>query len=297
MKHFFGRMRPLSFLILVLAVFLCFLFWGERDVPPAAQLRDTEAAAALPEEEPSSGQPQSVIVPSNIEPPEGILRSSNATLEDGTAVLLECEQAAGDGCTHRKKYYFMPDGTLTVAGSVSSSKKAESIVLSVPCSEGTMRWFSEGEWTELPLAAGLYHASCIFLDTDAGCYVIYTPKAYKDIENGCVQYMEDFDGRVIVRQTADGGFQVDISAVNSGGDHADYFFSRCEEPVLDWSAEGKRRFWSAYTNDGEGRMLYDNYYMLSEPSYVPTGENVYYNCAACYLGRSFVHGAPYYPAM
>ncbi len=230
------------------------------------------------------------------DPAMAVIRTGGIRLADGDAEIVE-RAREGDGYTVRSKYYYLPDGCLTLAGSFCPVKKTEEVVFSAECREGTLRWYSGGEWTELSLAAGIYQASCMFLDTDSGNYVIYMPKAYEDIENGSVRYIPGYDGRLFVRETGDGGFRVDVTAQGYGGTHSDFFLSRTDGPVLNWDNKNNRGFWKTYANDGDGRMLYGNYYFISEATYVPTGADVYSNCPACYLGKSFVHGASYYPAM
>ncbi len=223
---------------------------------------------------------------------------------DGTAIVSRYEKQIAAGRSLKASFYDMPASGFALAGSLVAGDDASGAqtgsafdILKLVRSSFSLHWCEGGVWNEVSDAEGLYSSGCIFLETPQENLVLYMPKLYEHIENDCVHYLSDSDGYLDIRACEE-GWEISLKAVLGGpGTSSDFFFGSSEEPVIDWEQPYMKNFWSGYTNDGDGRMLYTGYYWISASTYRPTGPDVYSNCTACYLGKSFLYGEDYYPVM
>ena len=231
-------------------------------------------------------------------PAPKILRSYSYTLEGSAAQVRETEQSL-DGSLLRSKTFEMPDGDTVFAGTVTLEDGAEACLLEWDADSVQLHWSDGTDWhEEIPEGSGSYLAGCLFVDTEAEHFAIYLPQCCEHIENGCVRYLPDRDGRLDVTANEDGSRHLALIA-RGGGEQtsSDFFLARCKDPIIDWADGNQTNFWKAYTNRGDGRFLYSGYYWISSTLNETSGENIYANNVACYFGKSFVYGAPFYDAM
>lgn len=227
-----------------------------------------------------------------------LLRAYQYTRNDGTVLVREREVPEGT-VTVRSKTFDMPDGDVVFAGTVTGEEGEEVCVLEFTADLAQLHWSDGSEWhEELQPQEGDYQAGCLFVDTEDEYFAIYMPQCYDHIENGCVRYRPEQDGYLRIELPEDGGVRLSLYAVGGGeGATSDFFLARCHQSIIDWANENEKGFWKAYTNEGDGRFLYTGYYWISSTLNETSGENVYANNVACYFGKSFVYGAPFYDAM
>ena len=229
----------------------------------------------------------------------GVTRKYQYTLKDGTTEVAE-RKLEGEESQIRSKFFQMPSGDYVFAGSLTLQDGVEMPILRLDCSEIRMHWSDRTAWnsSDPDDPEGSYQAGCFFVDTEDTHLLIYMPQCFEHIEQGCIRHLPEKDGRMDVTRTENGAYHLELYALGGGSDTTSDFFLICsKEPILDWTDEQALSFWLPYTNTGDGRFLYDGYYWISSTLNEVSGENVYANNVACYFGKSFVYGAPFYDAM
>lgn len=200
--------------------------------------------------------------------------------------------------TSQTRNYYLYNGDSVAflrqnAGSTSSGAVCVG-AYDVPHGGGTVRWYDavQGVWQAEPLAAGTVDASCIHIATEShGEFLFYTPKVYRDLGSGTLQYYPDSDGYLNVVKDGDGFLLQLMVPALAAGRFTDATVVRSPLPVLDWSVSTLGDFWKNYTMDANWKWCYDGYYYPSPTTYVPSGTNCLYRLPAAYLCKSFAYGA------
>ena len=223
--------------------------------------------------------------------------SCEYTMNDGTASVTE-RHFEKDGHTIDSRLYEMPSQDIAFAASVRAEDAEEVLLLCFDRTAADLHWSDGTEWHETADPEGSYDASCLFVDTEQENLLLYMPMAYAHIENGCVRYLPDRKGYLDVTKNEDGSLHLELYARGCGEEaSSDFFLASCRDAALDWSSEGVRGYWRPYTNDQDGRFLYDGYYWITPETYEPHGEDVFANWVASYFVKSFVYGSEYYDVM
>jgi len=194
------------------------------------------------------------------------------------------------GGKYYNKRFDMPNGDVVISGSLRG-KTDEGVVIETLHIDGeaNIHILDNGQATNESLAAGDYDASLIIIDSNSFDIACYTPKQYKYLEKEALEYYPDKDGYISVKE-AEGGFDIEIvtPAVEETS-CADFMLVYSEGNLVDFGddASAIENEWLSFTMDSANRWTYRGHYRLSDPSYRPTGENVYARNVACYFGRSF----------
>ena len=182
----------------------------------------------------------------------------------------------------------LANGDTVVSGTLRGTIPNECVVYSFRIKgDAVIHLHDEHKYSVEPLSEGTYDASLIFIDSEEFDFAGYLPKEYKFIEYDCLEYLPGRDGYMRVKKTSK-GFDVEIvSQPVDEGCCSDYLYTTSAEDLLDWDDPNADNEWLTYTLDDHTRMTFTGYYMLSEPSYIPYGENIFYRCQACYIGERF----------
>ncbi len=208
--------------------------------------------------------------------------------------LYRTEQTARSlaGGTLTERTAVIGNGDRVIFGSLTGAAASGAAVAEFTVSGGTLRAYNNGGWEQAELGAGgegIYSGTMFVLDAaDGTSYMAYAPQSWELLQNGSRRYLEDENGVLRVTRSTD-GFTVSLLAGRApAGVHADYAVVMACARLIDWDRANSAALWGGYTNSGSGRWCFDGYYWPSPTTYVPSGENVYYQMQAAYLCRSFL---------
>lgn len=195
-----------------------------------------------------------------------------------------------------RRLYALDNGDSVSMGRLATTKAGDAATvveqLSVSGKTATIRYYDEAEkvWVNTALKGGHYTAGMLQLSFPQEDYFFYLPKTYRRLAADGLKYQPQYDGYLQAKQT-DQGWNISIFAkASKAGLNADYVFVQSEQLLLDWGYPNTGDLWKNYTMSGnDGKWCYDGYYWPAPFTYAPSGENVYYRCAASYLMKSFAY--------
>jgi len=227
--------------------------------------------------------------------------ASMLQLRDGAVKVSESQEET-DATIFAQRVYEIYNGDSVTMGSVIAGKQEHSVCVErfeLEGTQGKLIYFdaSSKAWKTNELKESLIQSSCLILQTEEGSeYLIYTPKVYKHLENGSLEYLGEMDGHLEIAET-NTGYSISVIAPGIPDNcSADYMYVHSVGNALfDWNRSNTLDYWSLYPLDGDARWCYDGFYFPAPSTYIPSGENIYYQCIAAYLCKSFAYGAPYHP--
>lgn len=198
--------------------------------------------------------------------------------------------------------YEIYNGDSVIMGRVFTDKQKSSVCVEsfdTDSKIGNVIYFNtlSKEWETMKLKEALIQSSCLILQTEEGSeYLIYPSKIYKHLENSSLEYLGEMDGSIDIAETS-AGYKVSfISPSIPSHCSAEYMYVHSVgDALFDWKRSNTLDYWRLYTLDGESKWCYDGYYFPAPSTYVPSGENIYHQCIAAYLCKSFAYGAAYQP--
>lgn len=189
-----------------------------------------------------------------------------------------------------RRVYLLNNGDSVCMGRLQTSAAGDAGVaveqLSVSDAEGTVRYYDSAakQWISQPAAEGRYYQEMLLLCFGSTEFFFYTPKTYRPLPNNGLEHLPQRDGYLELRQTQSGWELTLTAQAPEAGCYADYVSLRSQAPLMDLTKANTHELWM---RKDVGRWCYDGYYRPAPTTYVPTGENVYYRCAASYLLKSF----------
>ena len=162
--------------------------------------------------------------------------------------------------------------------------------------DAEIRYFDENlELHKINALDEIPYAPCYFIDDSEMHYWIYSPKEYKSLDNHSLEYLPEKSCGIDVLQAGEDTFFMPIIDKVEDDNYVDYMVIASEEPLFNWDQEDQKveNFIKNYNLAGDGHWCYDGYYFITEDSYEPHGENIYYFCVDSYIIKSFLAGTRY----
>lgn len=204
----------------------------------------------------------------------------------GFSAKAFAEAAVQNKAVISKRRYEASDGIVYEMYRAQSIKSSICLYHKTFAGGGTIRYYDteKAGWMETEAVQGRYNSSLISIECDNGeCLLIQTPRCFVPRENGTIEYFPQHDGMVQIQTTAE-GWSVSVwcnSAPQDGFCDASVLYS--PKLIFNWEGINMATVWSAYANGSVAWWCFDGYYRSVPSSYIPTGENYFYRCAASYL--------------
>lgn len=222
-----------------------------------------------------------------------VLQQRTIELQEETiAVELSVSSSVLQQLDLARREYTRPESRITM-GRLTAERACQQRQVErydLQCGEGTLYWYDaeHSAWQVQPLQEMTVASRCIYIETDAEDYFIYTPLGYTELINNSLR-PNGSQGYLVIEATKDGWQLRLFSSQLQPGDVSDYTVvcSSRSEPMLDTQNEAVMNLWKTYTHNNDGRWCFDGYYFPSADSYVPA--DGLFRCVAAYGVRSMVH--------
>ncbi len=226
-----------------------------------------------------------------------VLESYGLTTGRGTITVEETAQN-GAALSAKERRYALYNGDAVLFGRTEAAYDLEEVCvasLELEGSYGTVHWYDAAQ--ERWEVAGLsqteeIEAGCVFVSTENGEVLLYTPKVFEPLENATLRREPELAGSVQI-SVEEGHVQIRlVSEEIPAGFLADYALVQSDEALLRWKSDEEQEAWKRCTMDNDRLWGYDGCYHPSPPNYVPTGEDCYYRIPASYFTRLVAENAP-----
>lgn len=191
---------------------------------------------------------------------------------------------AGDSFTFRK-YDFAEleaqTGALQVADEIVLSGQSLSVrYLTKDAQSGKISLERQRDLNEMPFTV-------LYLETSQESMMLSVPGVYEvDDQNRCVATVDKAAPTYQIESRED-GYHISYSFTHDTAQQAQLWFYKTKGSLFTFNEDTISLLWR---NDltGKARLLMDGYYYEIPTAYIPTGDNMYYNNAACHTGRNFL---------
>lgn len=212
------------------------------------------------------------------------IKTTTHTVDGGTFTEKEYAFDEGERFLFRK-YDFVPVQADAQPAQVAGELTLSGQSLSVRClvqdeQSGEISLVRQRDLSALPYAV-------LYLETSQESMMLSVPGVYEVDTQGCyVRALDDKAPSYRIEQI-EGGYRISYAFKQNETQQAQLWCYQKRGSLFSFDADTLSLLWR---NDltGKARLLMDGYYYEMPTAYLPTGENMYYNNAACHTGRNFL---------
>ena len=206
--------------------------------------------------------------------------AGNAYSADISELVTDC----GSYVFSCRTYDFSDGCTVRLLRAEGLAEKLVFCSETLPETGGISYYDASGEWKHIPLTEGSWQTQVLMLRTDGGKnYFIYTPRTYTPLENHVLDHRTAEGGAVTLKKTENGWLLEVTGMIRKNAGLCDCLILSSENALENWDCDNCAMAWQRYLTNHQGQMCYDGFYYTAPDSYIPTGPDCYYRCAASYI--------------